>query len=1509
MEPPYYCGGQGRGKTGQMGWLPRQLLQRWKRHSDQTPLSFSTAPDPSASGQPSADGKPQQRAGIDRRGWTLGTVLVAGGVTVIAGSLLSDQLLRRSYDSWRPALEKQISSLIGHPLHLGPYGGLNLAGVGIGPSRIEGGRLESSTASIEGLQVSIDPAASLVRQQLVIDLQIAGARLDLRPNDKGQFWALPKLPAGRDAPPLRYRFRFRDPVQLQWHRLERPSAPLKLQLTGQVQLAPRDHHIHAKLRAWMAGIGGEVDLVGTGDWRDHLWRLDLQPRQLDLQAARSLLPAGLLLQGQASGALHVSLNQGRRGCHGTVTLNGLRLRRRGMDQALESASLPLRCQANGLQLARSPWRFGAWRGQISGSLTGRRQLRAVVTALPPKGFQALKGPIQGSLVGRWIGGRLQSEQIRLRSGSSRLEAHGLIGSELALQGSWSLAPAELLGRPPLPAWLGRTPIRGVFALTGPLGSPQLALETGRQKSHPLLGSWQAAVAWRQGVLRMERFSSGPLQARATLPLRFSRQGLRLGALEAWIDLRDLPLSSLDGLVGTQLHGRLDAHGWLRGPLSAPVPDLQLSLRDPGAGPLQLREHWQGQLLGETGGGAQLQLQAEAGAIPGRISASLTPRWLPTRFQWDRAGGQLALSGTPRLFRWTARDLPLQGLEWLVDRIHPPQPLLGRLGGNGELSLQPLGFNGRVRIAEPGLFGLGARQLSADLHYADRRYRIRAALQPLSPGTLQADLEGRWQGSLEARIQARDLSSLLAQELASAWQLWKQGRSPGASRGRATDLGTPAIATLGLALEQQLQVLDQAREKLAAFEQRQQQRDRASRLAALQMRVDADLSLSGPNLRKLRADLEARGHLWLSARDRDLALARDPFEVKLQGPLSDGQGTFALKGLSLALLSLLTPVPETLRGYLGAQGRYRLGGQRPELAMELALDQAQLGERGLSLERGGLKLGAKGLTVDLSLRAAGTSGSLDLAGLLPLDADSEELKLRLASRGDGLGFLSDLAGPGLRWRGGDVDVQLLMRGSLKDPIANGFLRVRNGAYDLAGQPLRDVQATVVFDFQQLLLQELQAKVGASGSISGDGKLGLVHPLEEDPTLTVKLQQVPLKQERLSALADGRLEIAGSLTAPKLGGDIRISQGTINASPAQITQGGGGAAGGKGVSGAAAQATSNANDLLQRRWDYQKPLVLLGPTLNSATARSLEESLPRLPWLEFDGLRLSFGPNLRIVLPAIANFTTGGSLRLSGPLSPDLRASGVVRLLKGRLNLFTSTFSLDPDTPNVAVFTPSLGLVPYLDIAMRSRIADNRTLPLSSSLSTGETTALPILSEKDNPSGFTNFNQLNLILVTVSVSGPADELARNIRLRSTPPLPQERLLALIGGNSLAGLQGGEAGTALATALGQSLLSPLLGSITDALGQRVSLALYPTYVNQAISDGALTNGKRVAPQLVLAAEVGYDLTNRLNASLLAAPNRSDVPPQFNLNYKATNNLSIEGSVDTEGTWQTQLQLFLRF
>ena len=138
---------------------------------------------------------------------------------------------------------------------------------------------------------------------------------------------------------------------------------------------------------------------------------------------------------------------------------------------------------------------------------------------------------------------------------------------------------------------------------------------------------------------------------------------------------------------------------------------------------------------------------------------------------------------------------------------------------------------------------------------------------------------------------------------------------------------------------------------------------------------------------------------------------------------------------------------------------------------------------------------------------------------------------------------------------------------------------------------------------------------------------------------------------------------------------------------------------------------------------------------------------------------------------------------------------------------------------------------------------------------------------------------------------------------------RLLALIGGNTLAGLAAGQAGAAIATALGQTLLSPVLGGLSDALGQRVSFALYPTYVNSQVNTTAAQRSGRVPTQLVLGSEVGLDITQRLNASVLAAPNRSDVPPQLNLNFKASELINLQGSIDSQGALGAQLQLFLRF
>ncbi|MEB3255181.1 MAG: translocation/assembly module TamB domain-containing protein [Synechococcaceae cyanobacterium] len=1469
---------------------------------------------------------PQEEAGSPRRRsrWLLLLAGGTGGVLVLAAANGWQSLLERIYGRARPWIEAQVSRSLGHPLQLGPLQGVALDGLRIGPSRLLPGARDASTVRVQGASVAVDPFASWRQRQLILDITFHGAEADLRRNADGQVWVLGNLPPGGEPPPLELRLRVLEPGTLRlWGFSGDPARPFTIQLAGQVNLGLRRRALELRTRATAPGLPGSAVIGGNGNWRQRRWQALVEPRGFPIQPLRPLLPLPGRLEGRSDGRVRLRLDEGRPRCEGSLTLVDLRWQPGREPSLLRLERAPLTCGDGVLRLAESRWAFAGWSGQVAGRFDGQRRLALRLDARPPRGNPFAALPIQARLGGRWQNGALQVSRFEARRGASWLRAQGRIGRSLDLHGGWLLEPTDLPGGARLPAWLRQESLLGALHLDGSLARPRLAVETAPARL-ALIGPWQASLLWSDGLLQLRRFQSPQLQASARLPLALRpRRGLVVGELAAELDLRDFPLQRLDPLVGTRLRGRLDLRGRLIGPLAALRPDLALRVREPGAGPLGLQETWQGRLQASglpfaaagAGGSGLLQLEALAPAPAGRLAAWIDQRWLPVRIDLERQGGLLQLAGRPESYRWQARRFPLAGLTLATGPQRRSQPLQGWLSGSGSLGLEPLAFDGAIQLADPRFLGIAGRTIQADVRYSERRYALRGSVETLARGQIEARLDGRWGGPFRADVRARGLSAGLFRQMLAAWPLWLGGGAP--ARPGAAALGSPAILTAGRSLDAQLLALQAAIVHLAERDRREARIDRRELMSRLQSRIDAELVLTGSDLRSARADLSARGHLWLRQQDRDQALASRPVELRLQGGLLRGEGEFDLSGLSLALLALLVPLPESLRGSLAARGRYSLGGPRPELVLDLALQDTRLGDRMLALERGRLALEGEGVRADLALQAEGAENSLDLAGLIPLDPRREALELRLASRGDGLRFLTRLAGTALDVQRGSSDLQLLIRGSLSDPIANGFLRLRGGQLRFIGQTLREVEATVLFDFEQLLLQELTAKVGAQGRLSGEGRLGLRRPLSEQPTLQVRLERVPFQVPRVSAVGDGLLRLAGSLADPRLGGDVAIRNGSMNATPGQLATAPGpadpGAAGPGGDEPGASEGVRPVRfeQLLESKWDFQKPLVLLGPDVESATAESLRRSIPNVPWLSFDDLLLRLGPDLKVTIGSVGSFRTGGRLRISGRLDPSLQASGVVRLLGGRLNLFTTSFSLDPDAPNVAVFTPSLGLVPYLDIALRTRVSDSLNVIGPSGLGSAGLGSPngPTLAELEGQGGFSRLNQLKLILVTVSVSGPADRIAENLRLSSSPPLPQERLVALIGGNSLAGLSGGGAGTALATVLGQSLLSPLLGTLSDAFGQRVSFALYPTYVNPSLSTSEERRSGRVPPQLVFGAEVGYDITDRINASLLAAPNRSDVPPQVTLNYKASETFNLEGSIDTQGAWQTQLRVFLRF
>ena len=60
---------------------------------------------------------------------------------------------------------------------------------------------------------------------------------------------------------------------------------------------------------------------------------------------------------------------------------------------------------------------------------------------------------------------------------------------------------------------------------------------------------------------------------------------------------------------------------------------------------------------------------------------------------------------------------------------------------------------------------------------------------------------------------------------------------------------------------------------------------------------------------------------------------------------------------------------------------------------------------------------------------------------------------------------------------------------------------------------------------------------------------------------------------------------------------------------------------------------------------------------------------------------------------------------------------------------------------------------------------------------------------------------------------------------------------------------------------------------------------------------------------AEIGLDITDRVNFAVQATPDRDDLPPLGILTLQANPNLELLGSIDSEGEWKSQVQLFFRY
>lgn len=949
------------------------------------------------------------------------------------------------------------------------------------------------------------------------------------------------------------------------------------------------------------------------------------------------------------------------------------------------------------------------------------------------------------------------------------------------------------------------------------------------------------------------------------------QGPQVTALNLNINANDYDLRTLAALGPTAipLTGQADLTGRLTGTLESPQLVASLRLEDLAVSQLRFEPLMKGNL--NFGQGVDLQVGGERD----RINIALNSQFLPRSFLIRR--DQAIAKGTTQgdLLQIDVQQFPLQAFNLSPVPNSGLGPVSGMASGQFTANLKQQTLIGSFAVDQPTIKPIQANRFTGNIRYQD-------GVASLNQGTL---VKGESQYVLNAQYipgeNAKYSGNLAINRgkivdvatLAQSVDFANLGSASPPIYGTAADLQTFPVGVNGPLLTQlrrfaeiqQLTLLKEKEKEQSLFD-----------LESLSGQFGGEIEFAGTMQTGVNANFDLRGQdfkvtdyavdqLVLKGELVDGLLRLQPLRIKtgeslvaFQGELSRSyqSGQLQFQNVSIEPINPFLNLPVKVTGKLN--GDLNLAGNLsdPQIDGQFQLIEGRLGDTVVDRAQTNLSYKQALLTIE-SEALINKSKPLTLNGKIPyapffssVTPATDQISLTASIQDDGLSLLS-LFTDQVAWKGGKGALNVDIKGTLEQPVIDGTIRFQDASLQTAAleQPITNLAGTIEFNQNVLTIPRLTANID-QGQLAVAGNLPIFEP-STSQSLAVTLEDLDLKvQELYQGGVNGSINIVGSALRPQVAGKLQLSDGKVK-------------------------------------------LAQSGPSSNSGegtTTPTTSEAATGSP-VEFKDLVVQIGENIQISQPPVLNFMATGGLTVNGSVDEPL-VDGLVRFRKGSINLLTTLFSVDGRRENYAKFDSSYGLDPYLNIGIRTTVTE---------VVQASTTELNEFAELPSSA----ISAVQSVKIKATVDGRVSELLKDfgkvVTLSSRPNRSDGQIIALLGGGIDKSLQEGQATQALVNIGSSAAFSPVQQALNDALGHRASFRAFPVLLpNQNQNRSSV---------LAFGVELGYDITDRVSASVLQLLTGVDEPTLVNLSYDINDQLRARTSVSSDGEAVGVVEYRIRF
>ncbi|KAF3885682.1 MULTISPECIES: translocation/assembly module TamB [Nostocales] len=1109
--------------------------------------------------------------------------------------------------------------------------------------------------------------------------------------------------------------------------------------------------------------------------------------------------------------------------------------------------------------------------QFYGNLTGQFN---VAGSLEPTQLQAIRATGQAKL--NVAGGAIAASNIRVGNGNYQavVDASGVDLTRFSpdLRGRFG-AKMQVAGR------VGAFDIASVRAVGEVRFSQGISVI-----EQPLT----ASIGWDGKQVIVERATSADLNANGYIFAKTNRvgvpeiTGLNLNVQAQNVNLQKLPLSLPNPAV---LAGKADFGGRISGQL--PVPDIQgqLRLRDLAVNQIAFESVLTGNIQLVRGQGFNLNVAGKrdrialnAGAVGKDASWSVSTfdvRWQNAMASGQSKGDVLAMK---------VENFPLQILN-----IAPPatarlgtSAIAGLLTGSAEFNQKTFATLGNITIEKPQFGRIAGDRLSTQFRYSNGKATItnsefaKGASRYALAGTFAQTAKGpQIQGKLNVtKGEIQDVLAVL--QLYELQDVQRGMAEP--TYGKAADLAS--IKPVGLPDKPLITQMQRLAEIDYLLSQQQQQRRDASPipdLADLSGTFSGEVSVDTATATGLNANFNLNGQNFAWGRGNEPNRYYKAEQIVAQGKFENGvltllplrlesenrliaftgniggkeqSGQLRVTNFPIQVLNNFVKLPVGLTGNLNATAALAGSINNPQAKGELEIREGTLNQKGVdsanasfSYNNGRLDFGSVvGVSGDEPVNISGSIPyKLPFATTAP---NSNTISLDVKVKNEGLAILN-LLNNQVAYESGEGEIDLKVRGNLQKPTLNGIAKISQGIFTSQSLPgkITDVIGKVNFDFDRVIVENLQGQYNNKGAIEAKGQIPISSKEKLENPLTVSLQQLAVNLKGLyQGGVDGKLEIAGSALSPVISGQMALDNGEVllaEAAEGTTTPGTGSGIG-------------SVSDMRLKQ--------------NKQTTPTVESNETRL-----NNLQITLGKNVKITRQPILSFRATGSLNVNGLLSQPV-PEGTITLKEGSVNLFTTRFNLVRGYSHKAIFRENQPRDPDLDIQLFAKVLD-----------TTQGTDL-------NKANITGLASLETVRVEARVEGPASQLDKNLELVSSPARSQTEIVALLGGGFIDTQgRGGDSTLGLINIAGSAVLNNLQGPLNQ-LGTALGLSelrVFPTILSDNPEAG------RNSSSLELAAEAGIDITRRISVSGLKILTTGD-PVQWGVNYRLNDSIRLRGTTN---------------